>query len=217
MRVARLFRHALVIASGSLVLGGFASMASAHHKPPELQKVDTIKRVYPDLYKRELRRDRPSWNRLRRMAWVRYERTHPAARREHLIRDLVDQANAFPAGLKTAGGSRWVPNSANYALFTVLYPGDDGVCLRTISGRETGGTYDHRVGYGFVYHAPHAVPAYGLPQANPPGKMAVMGPDWATNPVKQIIWMHGYTVNRYGGPCSAMRHHLAGGSNGATY
>jgi hypothetical protein len=183
-------------------------------EPP--RKIRAIANVYPDLHTREVRRTPTSWNRLRKMAAVRWWRTHPTAHRQRLIHELIDQANAFPAGLKTAGGSRWVPNGANYRLFTVLYPGDAGECLRTISGRETGGTYDHRVGYGFVYNQPWAVPAYGLPQANPPSKMAAAGPDWATNPATQIRWMYDYT-SRYGGPCGAMAYHLAGGRAGATY
>lgn len=208
------------------------STANAHHvpwskaDPPYPKAVSTVKGIkglYPDLYKRELRRPsltppKPvSWNHLRAMARTRWDRTHPAQVRERMINHLVLLANEFPAGAKTAGGSRWLVNSANYTLFTVLYPGADGVCLRTISGRETGGTYDHRVGYGFVYNQPYAVPAYGLPQANPPSKMAVMGSDWATNPAKQIVWMYNYTVNVYGSPCNAMRFHLAGGRAGATY
>lgn len=213
------------LAALALLLAWLTFVPSAYpHHPPSVarasdppSKVSVIKAVYPDLYKREVARTPTRWNHLRRMAASRWWRTHPLAARERLIHDLYVQANAFPPGLKSSDGSRWIPNGANYALFTVLYPGDDGICLRTISGRETGGTYDHRVGYGFRFNAPYSVPAYGLPQANKPTKMLVMGPDVFTNPVKQIRWMYGYTVKQYGSPCNAMRFHLAGGRAGATY
>lgn len=45
--------------------------------------------------------------------------------------------------------------------------------------------------------------AYGIPQALPGSKMAVMGDDWQTNPVTQIRWMNQY-VGRYGGWQGAM-------------
>jgi hypothetical protein len=187
--------------------------AVAHTGQPT--KIKVIKSVYPDLHKRELNRQPVSWNHLREMAHARWDRTHPAAARAALIQDLIEQANAFPPGLKSANGSRWIPNGANYALFTVLVPGQDGICLREISGRETGGTYDHRVGYGFVYNNPYGVPAYGLPQANPPEKMAAEGADWATNPRTQIEWMNKY-VQKYGGACPALSHHKSP-HTGATY
>ncbi len=41
--------------------------------------------------------------------------------------------------------------------------------------------------------------AYGIPQALPGTKMASAGPDWETNPVTQLRWMHNYVTNRYGG------------------
>lgn len=40
--------------------------------------------------------------------------------------------------------------------------------------------------------------AYGLPQALPAEKMASAGDDWATNPVTQLKWAHGYAQS-YGG------------------
>lgn len=39
---------------------------------------------------------------------------------------------------------------------------------------------------------------YGLCQATPGWKMASAGDDWATNPVTQLKWCHGYATGRYG-------------------
>lgn len=39
--------------------------------------------------------------------------------------------------------------------------------------------------------------AYGLCQALPGSKMASAGADWATNPVTQLKWCHGYAIGRY--------------------
>jgi hypothetical protein len=53
--------------------------------------------------------------------------------------------------------------------------------------------------------------AYGIPQALPGSKMASAGTDWATNPVTQLRWMHGYVNGRYGGFCQALQHSHANG------
>lgn len=46
--------------------------------------------------------------------------------------------------------------------------------------------------------------AYGIPQALPGTKMAIMGDDWETNPITQIRWMINYVHSRYGGWQQAM-------------
>ena len=48
--------------------------------------------------------------------------------------------------------------------------------------------------------------AYGIPQALPASKMAMMGSDWRTNPVTQIRWGLWYIANSYGTPCAALQH-----------
>jgi hypothetical protein len=48
--------------------------------------------------------------------------------------------------------------------------------------------------------------AYGIPQALPGSKMAMMGSDWRTNPVTQIRWGLYYIAASYGTPCAALEH-----------
>jgi hypothetical protein len=48
--------------------------------------------------------------------------------------------------------------------------------------------------------------AYGIPQALPGSKMAMMGADWRTNPITQIRWGLYYIANSYGTPCAALEH-----------
>jgi len=48
--------------------------------------------------------------------------------------------------------------------------------------------------------------AYGIPQALPASKMAMMGSDWRTNPITQIRWGLYYIDNAYGTPCAALAH-----------
>jgi len=48
--------------------------------------------------------------------------------------------------------------------------------------------------------------AYGIPQALPGSKMAMMGADWRTNPVTQIRWGLYYIAASYGTPCAALEH-----------
>lgn len=50
---------------------------------------------------------------------------------------------------------------------------------------------------------------YGLCQATPGSKMASAGSDWATNPVTQLRWCHGYAIGRYGSWYVAYNHWLA--------
>lgn len=48
--------------------------------------------------------------------------------------------------------------------------------------------------------------AYGIPQSLPAEKMAVVGPDWRTNPETQIQWGLAYIAARYGSPQQAWAH-----------
>jgi len=48
--------------------------------------------------------------------------------------------------------------------------------------------------------------AYGIPQSLPATKMAVVGPDWRTNPETQIRWGLAYIAARYGTPEKAWEH-----------
>lgn len=48
--------------------------------------------------------------------------------------------------------------------------------------------------------------AYGIPQSLPANKMAVVGPDWRTNPETQIRWGLAYIAARYGTPERAWAH-----------
>ena len=48
--------------------------------------------------------------------------------------------------------------------------------------------------------------AYGIPQSLPGTKMAVVGPDWRTNPETQIRWGLAYIAARYGNPEGAWAH-----------
>ncbi len=48
--------------------------------------------------------------------------------------------------------------------------------------------------------------AYGIPQSLPGEKMAVIGPDWRTNPETQISWGLAYIAARYGTPQKAWAH-----------
>ena len=77
-----------------------------------------------------------------------------------------------------------------------------GDCLDSFVTPESG--WNHRINNGGRVGPPSGV-AYGIPQANPPWKMASAGADWATNPKTQIRWLLGY-VQRYGGPCGTAAH-----------
>ena len=48
--------------------------------------------------------------------------------------------------------------------------------------------------------------AYGIPQSLPGTKMAVVGPDWRTNPETQIRWGLAYIAARYGNAQKAWQH-----------
>lgn len=48
--------------------------------------------------------------------------------------------------------------------------------------------------------------AYGIPQSLPGSKMAVVAPDWRTNPETQITWGLAYIAARYANPEGAWAH-----------
>jgi hypothetical protein len=49
--------------------------------------------------------------------------------------------------------------------------------------------------------------AYGIAQAKPASKYAVISKDWKTNPMTQVIWQKKYIESRYQGhPCYAWKH-----------
>jgi hypothetical protein len=52
----------------------------------------------------------------------------------------------------------------------------------------------------------HTSGAYGIPQADPPEKMALVGADWRTNPNTQIEWGEDHIAAVYGTPCAAEAH-----------
>jgi hypothetical protein len=71
-------------------------------------------------------------------------------------------------------------------------------CLSALWGRESGWRLNaHNRSSG----------AYGIPQALPGRKMAIIARDWKTNPETQIKWGAGYIHTRYGTACSAWSHH----------
>jgi len=212
----------LVALAAILTLG--TGNASAHHEKTIPTKISTIERIYPDLHARVLRERPVSWQRLRVMAADRWQRTHPAADRVHQrkalnaeIERLVRESNKFPTGIDPTTGRRYV-NGYNYALFDLVLDGEDVGCARYISGRETGGTYDHRYVFGFD------VPAFmgavnlagGIGQALPPTKMLPWqrsGISIYRDPVGQIRWMKAYAEGRpgMGSLCAAADYHRRNG------
>lgn len=95
----------------------------------------------------------------------------------------------------TATASAW---PTGQKLRSMVYKSDP--CLANIVERETGGTWDPTISYGFK-HNPRD--SYGLGQANPGRKMAPYGKDWLTNPWTQLKWAKAYALARYGSTCKA--------------
>jgi hypothetical protein len=126
---------------------------------------------------------------------VPWQRTCTIARRlytKHLKLIPVWQARMIPVG-----------EAQIRAYIYRTYGRSEGECMATIIQWENvvwDPTVDYGFGHGNVYEA------YGLPQANPGTKMASAGPDWRTNPITQLKWMHSYSVQRYGSLCGAFQH-----------
>lgn len=77
-----LLAAAVTFGVGSLLVTAEAAAADARKAelPAALDRVTAIKRIYPDLYRRELARKAPtSWNRLRRAARTQWMRQHPCS------------------------------------------------------------------------------------------------------------------------------------------
>lgn len=72
-----------------------------------------------------------------------------------------------------------------------------GRCLGRLIARESGWNRFARNPYSG---------AYGIPQALPGSKMAVVAGDWSWNGYTQIRWMLRYVRARYGSPCVALAH-----------
>lgn len=77
------------------------------------------------------------------------------------------------------------------------FPADQWPYLDALWHRESG--WNHRA------ENPSSG-AYGIPQSLPATKMAVVGPDWRTNPETQIRWGLAYIAARYGTPEKAWEH-----------
>lgn len=111
-------------------------------------------------------------------------RPHPrAASRSHVRRPLVGSPRTIAHALVLQRG--W-----SEAQFS---------CLDRLWTRES----DWQV----TAHNPSG--AYGIPQALPASKMALMGSDWRTNPITQIRWGLYYIADAYGTPCAALEHSYA--------
>jgi hypothetical protein len=88
--------------------------------------------------------------------------------------------------------------SSNVALGERLaaargWTGVEFACLDDVFTRESGWQTD----------AANLSGAYGIAQASPGWKMAVVGADWRTDPRTQILWGLDYIAAAYGTPCGA--------------
>lgn len=157
--------------------------------PPALEKVAVIRRVYPDLYARELARTPVSWDHLRQMSNTRWLNTHPEAKREFRLRTL--------AQIRTPASNR--------TMVRVFWPiRAEAECATYIISVE-GADWRHDTAFGFQ-HGEELIfsgLAYGLGQAKPGTKMLAYGADAASNPHTQLKWFDAYAVGRYGGVCPA--------------
>lgn len=122
-----------------------------------------------------------------------------------IMRRLADTAERI-AGELAAGSPPPVPSSidpgSNRALGFALmiqfgWPASEWPALDALWRRESGWSQyaDNRSSH-----------AYGIPQSLPGTKMAVVGPDWQTNPSTQIRWGLAYIGERYGTPTAAWAH-----------
>lgn len=68
------------LAIGLIALASSNGSALANHTelyPKALTKINSIKKIYPSLHKKEIERAKPSWEHLRRAARAEWRRTHP--------------------------------------------------------------------------------------------------------------------------------------------
>lgn len=112
---------------------------------------------------------------------------------------LVTMVLAFAAGSANAT-TKWPTGQKLRAL---VYKTDP--CLARIIDRENP-PWDTRLYNGFTRWTggPMRNRSYGLPQAQPPEKMAKYGRQWRTSPWTQLNFMRAYTKERYGGSCAAL-------------
>ena len=59
------------------------------------------------------------------------------------------------------------------------------------------------------YHGHSDYNGYGLCQSTPPGKMALAGADWETNPVTQLKWCTSHALADYGSWGAAYEHWIS--------
>lgn len=92
---------------------------------------------------------------------------------------------------------------SDYAYVNYIISRESGWCHTKWQGQ---------VGYCPAYYeerySPSSGRGYGLCQSTPAIKMATAGADWATNPVTQLRWCHGYAQKRHGGWAGAYNYWL---------
>lgn len=122
-----------------------------------------------------------------------------------IMRQLADRAERIAQELN-AGSPPPAPTNINsgsnralgYALMIQFgWPASQWPALDALWNRESG--WDQ-------YADNPSSHAYGIPQSLPATKMAVVGPDWQTNPSTQIRWGLAYIGQRYGSPLAAWAH-----------
>lgn len=86
---------------------------------------------------------------------------------------------------------------ARQRLLATGFEDDEFACLVNLWDRES----------KWNVHAENPTSgAYGIPQALPGNKMAVIADDWRDNPKTQIRWGLSYIKSRYSTPCRAWQH-----------
>jgi hypothetical protein len=203
--------------------------APMYSLPPSLAKVPAIRRIYPDLYRREVRPIRMggdavkpdrfvSWEHLRRMARNRWVRQHPAATRAASVRFLDEHPT--PEGNQQL--ARLLLNDSQYRALDVIADGESAWRENVWNGGAIGAWPDRHPGArGCVAGA-----AYGIGQACPRYKMEAWARDAGyrnpariyTSPKLQILWaVFGYAPAVHGSIEKAAAQWTAGGRNGRTW
>lgn len=210
----------LTAGAAVLLLGGvIVEQATAHHEQTRPTKISTIRAVYPDLYRRELRRptltppERVSWQHLRQMARTRWDRQHPAATREH----LVDYLDRHPSQVNNRRLAQLVLSPADFEGMDRIAAGGDGIGGRPGESDWRENVWNGgKLGYDGGNPGPRAQTcgargayAYGIGQACPAQKMEA----WARaagvpDPTRvyvsarlQLRWAQAYAAAR---PCRTL-------------
>lgn len=184
-----------------------ATPAVAHHATQIPQGGPKLAKTYAKLYAKAPDKGRNvllhgrakdgkfSWSEVREDANRMWLDLHPLIKREHerdrIYKAITEKRPHWPLN-KRIVYAWWMANGKSETNFN---------CLAEIINGENAfwdPTLDYGGGHGNIEEA------YGVPQANPGKKMAVMGPKWATSPILQVVWMEGYTYARYGSPCKAV-------------